>query len=875
MVESQIFELKEFFLNLYNEQNELNLFDFLNSKSYDIIKSSNLFDEDFYLLNYPDVIDCGLDPIEHYVKLGASEKCNPNNEFDTWDYLDMYPDVKKSGLNPFVHYLIYGVHEKRLMHNSSLNALERKYKVSIIMPTFNRKNIISSSIDSVINQTFTNFELIIVDDGSDDRTDEFINNKYSNYIHTKKINYYKLNHRGVCSARNYGLEHSKGNIIAYLDSDNQWDSHYLEYMLNELNNHKNFSCIYCEVKVNNRVNGKEYILSTPFNRKKLLEANFIDLNSFIHEKRLYDSRGGFDNNLTRLVDWDLIIRYTYNNKPLFLNKVLVDYYIDEEFENITIKEPLKNNMDLIHEKYWDELYSEEYEAIKDIFDQSYYLSTYEDVFEKGYNPIYHYLSKGHTEGRNPNSEFVTSFYVNKYPDVIKNKLNPLVHYAKWGEVEGREINYFDKYNSILDTNLIYLSNYSFDFEPLVSIIILNKDGLNHLKVLFKDFDKKTNYSNYEIIVVDNASTDDSVNFLKSLDLPIKIIENEENVSFSKGNNDAVKISKGEYLLLLNNDIEPTYGWLNEMMGTIIYNENVGAVGAKLLYPFIKNPNQNKYSFTIQHAGDIFRENINNGCLYEAHNLGKFSKDIFDSFLTHNKKCLLVTGAVLLTKRNIYDELGGLDENYWYGYEDIDFNLRLYQKGYDVIFASAALLFHHESATPKKSRYLHNHKILCEKWGEFLFKKLLNDKIEKNYFFTDKKLNFLIVTGDDLIKSHNMRDNIHCLTDFFINQDYKINFQNNLMNFKIDADVDILISFSYDYAISNIKARENIIKLLILTDNDYDINNDYSEWDIIISNENNLINKFKKDGTINYYYIDDFSFLGENIINILKKQFLGI
>ena len=91
-------------------------------------------------------------------------------------------------------------------------------------------------------------------------------------------------------------------------------------------------------------------------------------------------------------------------------------------------------------------------------------------------------------------------------------------------------------------------------------VVSLKDDINNLIAALyesaKDFDEKTNYSNYEIIVVDNASQDDSINYLNSLDLPITVIENTENVSFSKGNNDAAKIANGEYLLLLNNDIEP-------------------------------------------------------------------------------------------------------------------------------------------------------------------------------------------------------------------------------------------------------------------------------------------------------------------------------
>ena len=156
-----------------------------------------------------------------------------------------------------------------------------------------------------------------------------------------------------------------------------------------------------------------------------------------------------------------------------------------------------------------------------------------------------------------------------------------------------EIDYAAEKNRILAANRKYLTNYSFDSEPLISIIVLNRNGVEYLKILFDDFEKKTNYSNYEIIAVDNASDDESVEYLKSLDMDITIIENEENLSFSKANNDASDIANGEYILFLNNDIEPTFGWLNEMVGTMIYNENISAVGAKLIFPHIKEK-KNRY-----------------------------------------------------------------------------------------------------------------------------------------------------------------------------------------------------------------------------------------------------------------------------------------
>lgn len=858
MDKENLLKIKNDIKNQFKQQDNLDFSEFINLKSYDIIKSSGLFDVKFYFSKYPDVKLSNIDPIEHYLKLGVYESCNPNSNFDTQEYLNKYEDVKNSNLNPFVHYILYGIHENRVCSNP-LAYLENKYFVSIIMPTFNRRNVISLAINSVFNQSFKNFELIIIDDGSDDGTDEFLQQKYGEYINSNKLKYFKLNHNGVCATRNFGLHEAKGNMFAYLDSDNQWNFKYLETMLKELDSNEDYNCAYCGVNVDNRFSNHKYVLSREFNRKKLVKGNFIDLNSFIHDRILYDIKGGFDENLTRLVDWDLIIRYTENNPPLYIKKNLVNYFIDEKYNNISLVEPLDDNTEKIHKKYWRELYSDEYEAIVDIFDYGFYLDTYDDVLKSGINPIYHFLSKGHEENRNPNSQFVTSFYKNKYPDVVKNNLNPLVHYAKWGVLEGREINYFNHVEKIINNNSFYLSNYDFDEEPLVSIIILNKNGLSYLKKLFNNFSDKTNYSNYEIIVVDNNSSDGSIEFLKNLNLPIRIIENKTNVSFSKGNNDAVKIANGDYILLLNNDLVPTHGWLNEMMGTIIFGDNVGVVGAKLIYPYLYGGN-NTNSFSIQHFGDIFEENIGE-YVYKPYNNKKYQSHIFDCSMLNNTKCVSVTGACLLTKKSIYNELEGFDENYWYGYEDVDFNLKVHSKGYDVILASSALLFHYESATRNNSTCSDNYEIFYNKWKDYLFRNLLIDKLEKQYFFTNKTLTFSLILNHTALQIPYFKKHVSNLIDNLNGQKYSCEVELNISNYDFDDQVDVLISFTGDYDINKINARKNIIKILVLDT----INNvNFNGWDIIISNKHiaDVADDCLK------YYIKDFSKLNETIISSL-------
>ena len=304
-------------------------------------------------------------------------------------------------------------------------------------------------------------------------------------------------------------------------------------------------------------------------------------------------------------------------------------------------------------------------------------------------------------------------------------------------------------------------------------------------------------------------------------MPVTVIENDTNVSFSKGNNQAAEIAGGEYLLLLNNDIEPTYGWLNEMMGVMINNDNVGSVGAKLIFPFYEDMKNQTKSFTIQHAGVKFREE-RTPYIYGPYHENMFSTMIFSSDVNRPKEVISNTAACLLVKKSIYDELGGLDENYFYGYEDIDFAFKLHEKGLKSLYNPFAMLFHHESATRKedadeKNRLNYeNIMYFYNKWGDKLFKEVLNDKLNHTMFFTDKKLDISIISKNN--------DFISGMVRSFNDMGYNVKLIPNPDNFDIGEDCDILISASREYDVDKIISRLNIIKVLISKDYDerYDI-----------------------------------------------------
>ena len=521
------------------------------------------------------------------------------------------------------------------------------------------------------------------------------------------------------------------------------------------------------------------------------------------------------------------------------------------------------------------IYKKAYEKITDwnLFDEEFYKNHYPYNGE----PLTHYLFDGYKKGYEPSINFNGFEYLNTYENVKSSGLNPLVHYALYGIEEGKETfasNFLIK-ERIESTNSLYLNNYEFEEEPLVSIIILNRNGLNHLKRLFKDFKFKTNYSNFEVILIDNDSTDESVSYIESLnvDFPIKIIDNDENLSFSIANNKGVEESNGEYVLLLNNDIEPTYGWLNEMMGTILNNENVAAVGAKLVFPYYGTLETSHKSFKIQHSGDIFAFN-KNPVIY-AYNRNSLAEP-FNKKVNETKKVVAVTAACILIKKSVFNEVNGLDEGYVYGYEDVDFSLKLNRAGYDVYYCSTALLFHHEASTRIiDNNFKSNSGILIESWHDYLTKNIYLDKIENNKFFCEKPLRFLLIDYD-FKHAENLKDGnlnkvnnnlkIHLAREVK-EKEYEFEFANADSNILVNGLTDILISFLPNVNMNDIDARENAIKILFMIEN-YEIKQDLSSYDLIITNQKSVYGELNES---NVHYIDS-DYL-ENILKLVKEHVL--
>ncbi len=208
--------------------------------------------------------------------------------------------------------------------------------VSIIMATFNRAAIIEEAIDSIKEQTWQNWELLICDDGSEDNTGEIIAAQ-----NDSRIRYFRFEHGGAAKARNSGLAHAKGAYVAYLDTDNLWHPAYLHIMIGRLIRHAGCYCAYAkfidvepaeDASENWQLkgyNGQEY------NFERLHEKNYIDLNAFTHRKYINQILGGFTEDLPRLQDWDLALKYTYIRDPLYINTFLAICRRNKKWDQIS------------------------------------------------------------------------------------------------------------------------------------------------------------------------------------------------------------------------------------------------------------------------------------------------------------------------------------------------------------------------------------------------------------------------------------------------------------------------------------------------------------------------------------------------------------
>jgi hypothetical protein len=329
----------------------------------DALDPNPYFSSTWYNSVNADVFAAGVHPLTHYLHNGAFEDRSTGPLFDMGYYVANNPEVRAEGWDPLRHFLEVGLPAGRratpaadarddgpsrfqaafdldrehIFFAGLPDASEtRAMMVSVIMPVYDRADRVASAIRSVLAQTHAHFELLIVDDGSTDGSIAVI----KSFLADPRLRLIRADHGGVSRARNLGLSAARGEIIAYLDSDNRWKPWFLDVMLRFMTQ-RGSDAAYSAIEIRNDRNHLVGYRGADFDWATCLQQNYVDLNAFCHRITLLHQLGGFDIALRRMVDWDLILRYSRVSNPDYAPFVGCEYFDGQnDRRRITIAEPV-------------------------------------------------------------------------------------------------------------------------------------------------------------------------------------------------------------------------------------------------------------------------------------------------------------------------------------------------------------------------------------------------------------------------------------------------------------------------------------------------------------------------------------------------------
>lgn len=235
-------------------------------------------------------------------------------------------------------------------------------------------------------------------------------------------------------------------------------------------------------------------------------------------------------------------------------------------------------------------------------------------------------------------------------------------------------------------------------KPKVSVIVLNYNGKKYLKVCFESL-KKTTYPNFEVVMIDNKSTDDSVDYVKKNFKWVRIIDAGSNMGWAVGNNIGIKNTNGEYIVVLNNDTICTPNWLSELVNVIESDPQIGVVGSWPVDFVYMKCDLNKFPYKkIQEASTV-------------------------------------SGAAMMIKRDVFEKIGLFEEKYFIYWEDMEFTWRTILCGYKVFTNYNSIVFHLTGGYTKK---IEKERWIYEKVKNRIHThvKLMNEKYLMGVFFEE-------------------------------------------------------------------------------------------------------------------------------------------
>lgn len=505
--------------------------------------------------------------------------------------------------------------------------------ISISIPLYNTPmDFFEPLIKSIMNQTYSNFELCLADGSDDDRLGQYISKNYPN---DNRINYIHLDKNlGIAGNTNKALEMATGEYVMLTDHDDLLEISALYEIVKVLNDDSSIDIIYTDedlVDASGMI-FSNYRFKPDFNLEMLRHLNYI-CHIFFVRKTIMDEVGGFREEYDGAQDFDMILRCVEKTDKIYhIPKVL------------------------------------------------YHWRAHEDS----------------TAGNADSKQYAIDASVN----ALK------AHYNRVG---------IDADVEATDIFIMLKTTRKLHSEPLVSILIPNMDHIEDLDKCIQSIVDKTIYNNYEIIVIENNSTEketfDYYNRITEKYNFIKMVKWGEDFNYSKINNFGAQYAKGEYFILLNNDIEViATDWINRMLSYCV-DDSVGAVGAKLLYP----------DDTVQHCGIVIGVGGFGGHILTeqgVEDVGYFGR------LRVQQEVSAVTAACMMVDAKVFKDVEGFDEEFAVALNDVDLCLKIRKAGKKIILDPNITMYHYESKSrgyeetaDKQARFKREIKRFRDKWSK--------------------------------------------------------------------------------------------------------------------------------------------------------------
>ncbi|HAQ51433.1 MAG TPA: glycosyltransferase family 2 protein [Lachnospiraceae bacterium] len=507
--------------------------------------------------------------------------------------------------------------------------------ISISIPLYNTPlDFFEALMKSVINQTYSNFELCLADGSDNDNLGEYIR---KHYWDDDRINYIHLDENlGIAGNTNKALEMANGDYVMLTDHDDILEIGALYEIVRVLNEDKTIDIIYTDEDLVDASGTfySNYRFKPDFNLEMLRHLNYV-CHIFVVRRSIMREVGGFREEYDGAQDFDMILRCVEKTDKIHhIPKVL------------------------------------------------YHWRAHEDS----------------TAGNVDSKQYAIDASVRALEE----------HYKRVGIEADVEAT---------DVFIMLKSTRHLKKEPLVSILIPTMEHIEDLDKCICSIVDKTEYKNYEIVIIENNSRSKETfdyyeNITSKYDF-IKVIKWEEGFNYSKINNFGAKFADGEYYILLNNDIEViSTDWINRMLGYCL-DEDVGAVGAKLLFE----------DDTVQHCGVV----IGVGG-FAGHILTEQDVDEVGYFgrLQVQQEVSAVTAACMMVDAKVFEEVGGFDEEFTVSLNDVDLCLKIRKAGKKIILDPNITMYHYESKSrgyeetaDKQARFKSEIKRFREKWSDIL------------------------------------------------------------------------------------------------------------------------------------------------------------